>query len=333
MEMIQRAFVSSSLNPFENLAFEDWLYRTLPVQPDGSAAEIRVLFYRNDPCVVIGRHQNPWKECALGSMLSAGIPLVRRQSGGGAVYHDAGNINWSIMVPRQHYDPDHNFTCVLTGLHGLGIPAERNERSDLLVQGRKVSGSAFKVGRDRCIHHGTLLLHADLDDLLRYLTARDRGLMSKGIDSVRSRVANLQEYAPDLGNEELISSVAQGFGVDPETIVQLQPDLQARDTLAYECFTRLQEWDWRYGKTPDFRHSFFVGDQQMVELDVHRGRIRQVLADGLPPETGQRLQQQLQSVRYRRQDILHLAGHSGSRMLETILKRIAQEIEIYDYQS
>ncbi len=319
-----------------NLALEDWLYRTLPAgagrdgagaardgggaghdeagrngipeagtSPEGSAqSERRLFLYRNDPCVVIGRHQNPWIECDLAAMQRDGVPLVRRQSGGGTVYHDTGNLNWCFLTSREQYSQDENFRIVQNALAEFGINGVRSGRNDILVDGRKVSGSAFKVGRERCFHHGTLLMNADLEKLLAYLTARTRQLESKGIDSVRSTVANLLEFSIDIDFESLCAALVRSFTAfyHPDAGTEVEKTgrevtagskmtVGAGDTAgtevtmidsvpeAQEYYDHLQSWEWQFAKTPDFTHTLIMEDgvyQTVIRLDIHRGLIRGV---------------------------------------------------------
>jgi len=212
-----------TLDPWHNLAvervlFESSLFESFagPEGPESDAAHA-LLVWRNSPCVVIGRHQNPWVECDLAKMAAAAVPLVRRVSGGGAVYHDPGNTNFTFFGTDATYDLDRQFTVVIMALESLGISARRNKRNDILVDDRKISGNAFRHTKGRSLHHGTLLVSADLNELTAYLTspnaaaaitgptaasdarpgptADTRGsaiISSKGIPSVRSRVANLR---------------------------------------------------------------------------------------------------------------------------------------------
>ncbi|STT52365.1 lipoate-protein ligase A [Klebsiella pneumoniae] len=189
-----RLLLSDSYDPWFNLAVEECIFRQMP-------ATQRVLFlWRNADTVVIGRAQNPWKECNTRRMEEDHVRLARRSSGGGAVFHDLGNTCFTFMAGKPEYDKTVSTAIVLTALNSLGVTAEASGRNDLVVKtdsgDRKVSGSAYRETMDRGFHHGTLLLNADLSRLANYLNPDQKKLQAKGITSVRGRVANLVELLP-----------------------------------------------------------------------------------------------------------------------------------------
>lgn len=328
-----RVYRSLSRDPYCNLAIEDWLYRSLPLFADGGG-ERRLFLYRNDPCVVVGRHQNPWLECDLQGMQQQAVPLVRRQSGGGTVYHDGGNINWCFIASREQYSQDENFAVVIAALAGLGVSAERSGRNDLLVDGRKISGSAFKVARERCFHHGTLLLDADLGRLTAFLTPRKRSMQSKGIDSVRSRVANLSEFGDGIGYMEVCRALAQAFvrryspdSVEQASEMQVCEGCDDCDDETREYEQGIQAWDWLYGKTPDFTHAVdfavdFRGEQIPLRaiLDLHRGRVRDLT---LETAEGRGLQPLLQAAQSVAREQLQDCPYRGAQLEQGLVRSAA----------
>lgn len=178
-----RLLLSDSYDPWFNLAVEESIFRQMP-------ATQRVLFlWRNADTVVIGRAQNPWKECNTRRMEEDNVRLARRSSGGGAVFHDLGNTCFTFMAGKPEYDKTVSTNIVLTALNALGVAAEASGRNDLVVKtaegDRKVSGSAYRETMDRGFHHGTLLLNADLSRLANYLNPDKKKLQAKGITSVR----------------------------------------------------------------------------------------------------------------------------------------------------
>jgi lipoate-protein ligase A len=204
-----RVFVSTSTHPWFNLAVEDTIFRTMSAQQN-------VLFlWRNDNTVVIGRGQNPWRECNTRKMEEDKVVLARRQSGGGAVFHDLGNTNFTFMAGKPGYDKSISTQIVLDALKSLGVKASASGRNDLVMDTpegqRKISGSAYKEAKDRGFHHGTLLINADLSRLGDYLNPDPKKLQAKGITSVRARVANIAEFVPSVDHEKVCDAIKQAF--------------------------------------------------------------------------------------------------------------------------
>lgn len=151
-------FISKVLDPWINLAFEEYLFRQKDL--------MNVLFlYRNSCCVVIGRNQNPWIEADIKLLNELKIPLIRRKSGGGTVFHDLGNTNYCVMMPRDAFKRSTSATMVAHALHNLDIPAKVNNRFDIVLGDRKISGSAYKIANNKSYHHGTMLIDTDLGKL------------------------------------------------------------------------------------------------------------------------------------------------------------------------
>lgn len=200
-----RILISESTNPWFNLAVEDTIFRSMP-------ADQRILFlWRNADTVVIGRAQNPWRECRTERMEHDGVKLARRQTGGGAVFHDLGNTNFTFMAGKPEYDKQVSTQIVLAGLQQLGIYGVANGRNDLVLQDedgvRKFSGSAYRETLDRGFHHGTLLLSADMSRLADYLNPDPKKLQAKGITSVKSRVINLNSVKADIDHQQVCDAI------------------------------------------------------------------------------------------------------------------------------
>jgi lipoate-protein ligase A len=302
MDTTLRVLLSDITNPWFNLATEDWIFRELDPHTH------TLFLWRNDNTVVIGRHQNPWVECKVQKMEEDGVYLARRQSGGGAVFHDLGNTNFTFLSARDGYDQDANFQIIINALATFGIVAERSGRNDILANDRKISGSAFKHTKERSFHHGTLLINADLGRLSDYLNPHEKKLVSKGIKSVRSRVANLTEFDSSLHHEVVCSAITESFfeyyGTRCELELLDETTLRSIPSLdAY--YQQMADWDWRFGRTPDFSHHLetrFNWGGIDIHLDVHRGVIRQskVYSDAMDPEMITRLQEILPETRYNR---------------------------------
>ncbi|GAA6048019.1 hypothetical protein JCM3770_000151 [Rhodotorula araucariae] len=245
-------YVSESHDPWFNLAFEDWLFRK-------TDPEQRILYlYRNSPSVIIGRNQNPWKEINLARLRELGIPFVRRKSGGGTVYHDLGNTNYCVFVPRTEFDRRSNAELVTRGLNALDVPAYVNERHDICVDGCDyVSGSAFKLVNRRAYHHGTMLIDAQLGNLRGVLGSQKESMVTKGVASVPSPVRNLRETSTAVNHERFIEAVAEQFaqkyGVSRDTKRIDESELETNGYVR-EVVDELKSWDWQYGQTPEFTH-------------------------------------------------------------------------------
>ena len=197
--------VSPGTDPYENLALEQTLLERV------WEGECILYLWQNARTVVIGRNQNPWKECRTALLAEEGGRLARRLSGGGAVFHDLGNLNFTFLMREEDYDLDRQLSVIELACRCLGIPAERSGRNDLLCGGRKFSGNAFYHHNGRAYHHGTLMVDVDLDMVPRYLSPSRAKLAAKGVDSVRSRVVNLREFNPELTVRQLSDALVAAF--------------------------------------------------------------------------------------------------------------------------
>ena len=229
-----------STDPHWNMAFDQFTLERLSVDEP--------LFYlwRNAPAVIIGLNQSAYAEVDLPYLEAQGIVLARRVTGGGAVYHDLQNLNYSIVGPiRQMEDA---VFMMEKALRELGVPVERTGRNDLKVDGRKCSGYAKRMSRDRLMVHGTLMWDVNLERLTRALSVPGSKLEAAGIESVRSRVANLKEYLPGITSIEAFQDKLQTILAQGDTEYPLSPEQrQEVDRMADEKF-RL--WEWNFGHSP-----------------------------------------------------------------------------------
>ncbi|WP_312973987.1 lipoate--protein ligase LplA [Atlantibacter sp.] len=299
-----RLLISDSYDPWFNLAVEECIFRQMP-------ATQRVLFlWRNADTVVIGRAQNPWKECNTRRMEQDNIRLARRSSGGGAVFHDLGNSCFTFMAGKPEYDKSVSTGIVLAALNALGVQASASGRNDLEVATpdgpRKVSGSAYRETKDRGFHHGTLLLNADLSRLANYLNPDEKKLKAKGITSVRGRVANLNDLLPGITHQQVCDAVSEAFfahygeRVAPEVI---SPDAVPDLPGFAETFARQSSWEWNFGQAPAFTHTLderFGWGGVELHFDVEKGHITrtQVFTDSLNPAPLEALANRLQGCVY-----------------------------------
>jgi len=295
-----RVLISETYDPWFNLATENYIFQEM--EPDH-----HILFlWRNDNTVVIGRYQNPWAECNVSNMERDEVKLARRQSGGGAVYHDLGNTNFTFMSSRENYSKERNTDIIVRAIKRFNIQAAASGRNDITVDEKKISGSAFKLGSDRAFHHGTLLIKADLSKISNYLTPDKKKLQSKGIKSVKSRVANLSDFNPDINHEKLCEAIIEEFfetyGERCEVEVLDHEQLKEIPHLQ-NYFDQMSDWNWRFGKTPDFAHHMaerFEWGRMEVYIDTKAGKIKDVkiYSDSLVPEMVEVLMADLKGVHY-----------------------------------
>lgn len=196
-------YLGQGFDPYQNIADEALILEQ--VEP----GDIVLYLWQNAQTVVIGRNQNCWRECDVHRLEDEGGHLARRLSGGGAVYHDLGNLNFTFLVHAEDYNTARQVEVIRQALLPLGLKVEASGRNDLLLDGRKFSGNAYYRTGDRCYHHGTILIDTDKDVMARYLRVSKNKMQSKGVESTRSRVINLVELAPDLTAEDLIPRLKQ----------------------------------------------------------------------------------------------------------------------------
>lgn len=232
----RRLYVFPGEDPWANLVREELLYERW------SGGEILSL-YVNRPCVVMGRHQNPWVETRPDRLRREGIPLLRRISGGGTVWHDEGNLNFSYIGARSTYDRSLVDRWVQRALTEFDIAFDISEKGDYLYMGSKFSGNAFAFRSDRVLHHGTLLVCADLESLRAHLGGLEV-VRSIGVRSRPASVVNLQSVRPELSVAALVGAMARAAGSEPTEPPEF-PDLEER------CRER-SSWEWVYGQTPRF---------------------------------------------------------------------------------
>ena len=283
--------------PYRNLAMEEYLLLHCDKE------ECILYLWQNRNTVVIGRNQNAWKECLVSKLEEEDGYPVRRLSGGGAVYHDLGNLNFTFLVRKENYNVDRQLNVILEAVKKLGIHAEKSGRNDILIDGHKFSGNAFYEQGDCCYHHGTLMVNVNLGELSRYLTVSKDKLKSKGVDSVRARVANLTEYAPDLTVDELKKKLLEAF----EEVYGLKANiLKDTDLDADEVEERTQKfasWNWIFGRKLEFKYELsnrFPWGQVTLQMQVRNGRIKDVnvYSDSMKPAFIEEVSRYLKSVRY-----------------------------------
>lgn len=277
---------SDSLLPYFNLAAEEYLTKN-------TDHDVLTLFlWRNSDTVVIGKNQNCFAECKTELLNNGGARLARRLSGGGAVWHDVGNLCFSFISNEAEHDVSRQLSVIAGACRTFDIDARPTGRNDIEAYGKKFSGNAFyKIGKTLC-HHGTLLVSGNMQKLGDYLTADKRKLASKGIASIRSRVINLNELCPSLTTDALASAIAdtafEVFGAEP-----MHGVMPSADTVS-ERQSFFASDEWLYGANPEFTHEFELsGDQgyATVRVKVKNGIVTEctVYTDSLDVEYAERI--------------------------------------------
>ena len=290
-------FDSGSFDPYLNLAMEQHLLETV------ESGCCLLYLWQNQNTVVVGKNQNPWAECRVSLLESEGGHLARRLSGGGAVFHDLGNLNFTFLVATADYDLAKQQRVLLEACQSFGIPAELSGRNDLTADGRKFSGNAFYHNGPRSYHHGTLLVDVDGAKLQRYLTPSKAKLEAKGVPSVRSRVVNLKELCPTLTindlKQALVAAFEEVYGLKSAPWTLADPD---RVTELREQYAG---WAWRYGQRLPFTcraEGRFAWGGVEVQLCIDEGVIRQaaVYSDDMDFAFPPALEQALTGCAFRR---------------------------------
>lgn len=233
-------------DPYYNMAFDEYCLESLPID------EPVFFLWRNRPAVIVGFNQEVNTEVNLDYLKANNIDLVRRVTGGGAVYHDLGNLNYTIVGRSENLERDYpEYAGILMkALQSLGVPATLSGRNDILVEGKKVSGFAKRVCKNRLMVHGTLMYKVDVDVLTHVLHPSATKLQSKGVSSVRSRVANLCDYLPEITDVQVFSQrleeILSCHYADAEYKLSEQ-DLANIRRLRDEKFAT---WEWNYGRSP-----------------------------------------------------------------------------------
>ncbi len=295
-------------DPYINLAIEEYVLNNFGEE------DTYLLFYVNEPSIIIGKNQNSIEEINTDYVEEQGIKVVRRLSGGGAVYHDEGNLNFSFIT-KDDGDSFHNFAKftepVVKALNSINVPAELIGRNDLLIEGRKFSGNAQFSSRGRMFSHGTLMLDSNIEHIVSALNVNQEKIESKGIKSIRSRVANIAEFLEnEISMEDFKELILKSiFEVDdvknvPEFVLS-EEDWNNIHEISKE---RYQNWEWNYGKSPAYNkkasHKFPSGLLD-VRLDVKKGMIENctIYGDFFGLGDVNEIEQRLMGVRHDKQAV------------------------------
>jgi lipoate-protein ligase A len=315
-----KILLTECTDPKKNLTMEEALLLSLP-------ENTAILFlWQNAHTVVIGSGQNAWRECDVQKLHDEGGTLVRRSSGGGAVYHDLGNLNFSFIVPREDYDVDRQLRVVMGAVARCGLTAEKSGRNDLLIDGRKFSGNAFRLLKSSALHHGTLLIASDMTRVPRYLTPDASKLKAKGVKSVASRVTNLSELG-DVDIERMtnamIDAFMQEYGSAEIALADSQQPANFDALLA-----KYQSWDWNFGASPmgdvQIKTRFPWGGVEIIAVLEH-GIIKtcRVFTDSMDETLAVRLETALIGCRWTGDDLAACTRAIGEEDVAFWLKTAA----------
>lgn len=259
-------YISNSLDVYKNLALETYLL-------EKSTLETILFLWKNSNTVVIGKNQNAYKECLLQNMEKDGVKLARRPTGGGAVYHHLGNLNFTFISPSNPFSIDNNFKTIISALNNLNIDAKLNGRNDITVNNKKFSGNAFFKTKTRDLHHGTILINEDLSILSKYLNVNPIKFKSKGVDSIKSRVINLTTINQNITAEkivdELIKEHQKKYGL---AIYKNLP----KESEYLDIYSKYSSREWIFGQNPNTNISFttFLSSGEFsINIDIKNDKI------------------------------------------------------------
>ncbi len=327
--------VNDSNNPRYNLAFEEYCFKELDLE------DSYVIFWINGPAIIIGKNQNTLEEINQSYVNENNIQVVRRITGGGAVYHDLGNLNFSIITKAEgpeKIDFQKFNIPVVESLKKLGINCELSGRNDMTIDGKKFSGIAQSVWKKRVLNHGTLLFDAKLDTLSKALNVKQDKIESKGVKSVKSRVTNIKPYMVEdvdiYGFRDLIlNNMFAMEGLEPTEHKLSKEDLEAIDKLYQEKYST---WEWNYGESPKFHYEnykrFPFGSID-IRFNVIGGHIQDVkiYGDFFGTEDVSKLADALADTKYTKEEVASkiedqpLDKYFGSISKEEFLDLMFQE--------
>jgi lipoate-protein ligase A len=306
---------NDSNDPYFNMALEEYVIKSMDPSKE------YFILWQNRPVVVIGKNQNAIEEVNLEYVRKNDIAVVRRLSGGGAVYHDLGNVNFTYVVdyrPEDFNSIERFARAVVKALEKLGVNAEFTGRNDITIDGRKISGNAQYLYKKRLLHHGTLLFDSDVTRLSQALNVKPQKISSKGVKSVKSRVANIREYLKeDISIEDFKELVVKYiFEVEgqPVTEYRLTPeDLNEITRLRNEKYAT---WEWNFGTSPEFdltKSRRFDAGEVEVRINVRDGRVTAIkfYGDFLSMRDVSEVEEKLKGLRYREEDIRKALGETN----------------------
>ncbi len=268
--------ISKSLNPWFNLSLEEYLVNNIKTN------QVILYLWQNNDTIVIGRNQNPWKECNINKIRIKKVKLARRLSGGGAVYHDIGNLNFTFIMEKNLYDLEKQLSVILDAVNMFNLNAKFSGRNDILIHGKKFSGNAYYFGDYSSYHHGTILVNTNISKLSQYLKPSKQKIISKGINSIKSRVINLQSINKCITINTMKSNIIKCFEHNYSNIsknIEYHPEKISKEKYFKSLYNKYSSWNWIYGESPSFdiyyENKFEWGEIQ-IGLNFANGYINNV---------------------------------------------------------
>ena len=323
---MNKLYESASFDPTLNLAIEEALLLHHAQKPT-------LFLWQNAHTVVIGRGQNAWKECRVSKLEEDKGILVRRTTGGGAVYHDLGNLNFSFVMPKEIYDVARQLNIIKKAVAQFGIEAELSGRNDIIIKdsGAKFSGNAFRKTKDSALHHGTILFNVDMQNLGLYLAPSTAKLKAKGVESVKSRVENLSKYALEMTVASLKDALFAAFEDEygPAEKLGWQGVIKEEDLISFQ--EKYQSWDWNFGRTPEFDVSLsnrFDWGEVELQLSLKRGLISSLLCftDANDPDLAERMVILLEGIAFKPTAILDVLKSAQSPEEHDVVSWLALQV-------
>ena len=325
-----KIYDNASLNPYHNLAVEEYLMMR------AGDSELIVYLWQNEHTIVIGRNQNVWQECKVSEFTKDGGRIVRLLSGGGAVYHDLGNLNFTFCVKKADYDVDKQLEVILTAVQLLGINARKTGRNDITIEGRKFSGNAFYRTGQYCYHHGTLLLDADTEKMVQYLNVDTAKLQSKGVSSVKARVTNLKNYCADINRRLITEKIKTALKNVYECDIGIIKDTDLNENEIIRLENKFSDWNWIFGRKIPFTNQIsrrFVWGNMDIHIVVDEGRIRdiEIYSDMLEQDFIPKMKDILKNCRYDKniiaeKMIMMQEGYLSQQQMQDIIELIKEKL-------
>jgi lipoate-protein ligase A len=312
MEQIRYISLNST-SPYHNLAVEEYLLQ--------QTTDNVFMLWQNDNAIVIGRHQNTAAEINQEYVDTHHVNVVRRQTGGGAVFHDIGNLNFSFIQNIEPGSKEIDFLKylqpIVDALQSLGVPAEFSGRNDLVIDGKKISGNAMMFYKNRVLEHGTLLFSSQMADIANALKADPSKFDDKAVKSIRSRVTNISEHLPEPMTVLQFKDYLMDFIMKQNQITELQNLTNEEEAVVEQLMTKkYQTWEWNYGNSPNYSMNKKIrtkGGTVQVVADIQKGIIRDLrfYGDFFSEKDPQDLVSQLIGIKFEKDSISNVLKNTN----------------------